>query len=150
MTHTEKPTVAALVEDVLRHNRWRRGDDSLAMPDPKSVGETLDAVCETLLKLERERDHWKRNHDNQVELKRIIAARPDLHDRAPLVERLVKERNDAQQSLVMLAVFRGCMATGTIPAADSACARNVCELLTLLDPTGTLAPEQTETEPPKI
>ena len=50
-------------------------------------------LCE---KLERERNEWKANHDNQVALKRIIAARPDLKDRAPMVEKLMAERNRAQ------------------------------------------------------
>lgn len=43
-----------------------------------------------------ERDMWKANHDNQVAIKRIIAARPDLKDRAPMVEKLMAERNRAQ------------------------------------------------------
>jgi hypothetical protein len=51
---------------------------------------------------EREIEAWKANHDNQVELKRIIAARPDLAERAPMVERLVSERNAALKSLAEL------------------------------------------------
>lgn len=47
-------------------------------------------------KLERERNAWKANHDNQVAIKRIIAARPDLQERAPMVEKLMAERNRAQ------------------------------------------------------
>lgn len=43
-----------------------------------------------------DRDRWKAAHDNQVTLKRIIAARPDLKDRAPMVEKLMAERNRAQ------------------------------------------------------
>jgi hypothetical protein len=50
-------------------------------------------LCE---KLERESNEWKANHDNQVALKRIIAARSDLKDRAPMVEKLMDERNRAQ------------------------------------------------------
>lgn len=46
--------------------------------------------------LEREVTAWKANHDNQVALKRIIASRPDLKERAPLVEKLMAERNRAQ------------------------------------------------------
>lgn len=41
----------------------------------------------------------------------------------------------------MLAVFRGCMVTRTLPTSDSPCARKVCELLTTLDPAGELAPD---------
>ena len=43
-----------------------------------------------------DRDMWKANHENQVEIKRIIAARPDLKERAPMVEKLMAERNRAQ------------------------------------------------------
>lgn len=43
-----------------------------------------------------DRDRWKSNHDNQVAIKRVIAARPDLKDRAPMVEKLMAERNRAQ------------------------------------------------------
>lgn len=45
------------------------------------------------------------------------------------------------ECLVMLAVFRGCMVTRTLPTSASPCARKVCELLATLDPTGELAPD---------
>ena len=44
-------------------------------------------------KLERERDSWKKAHDNQVKLKRIISDRPDLKERAKLVAELIEERD---------------------------------------------------------
>tara|TARA_B110000495_G_C22774718_1_gene453296 strand:+ start:71 stop:322 length:252 start_codon:yes stop_codon:yes gene_type:complete len=46
-----------------------------------------------------ERDKWKAAHDNQVELKRIISARPDLGDRAILVEKLMQENADLLKKL---------------------------------------------------
>ena len=46
--------------------------------------------------MERGRNEWKSNHDNQVELKRIIAARPDLAERAQMVEKLMKEKQQAE------------------------------------------------------
>ncbi|MEI6655779.1 MAG: hypothetical protein WCP45_13525 [Verrucomicrobiota bacterium] len=49
-----------------------------------------------IIELSAARDEWKANHDNQVELKRIIAARPGLKERAPMVEKLMAERNRAQ------------------------------------------------------
>lgn len=52
----------------------------------REIGEAVET-------LKRQRDEWKANHDNQVELKRIITSRPDLKERAPLVERLASERN---------------------------------------------------------
>ena len=68
---------------------------------------TIDGLEEARLrrralfeKLERERDMWKANHDNQVAIKRIIAARPDLKDRAPMVEKLMAERNRAQANSI--------------------------------------------------
>ena len=50
-------------------------------------------------KLERERDEWKAAHDNQAKLKRIISDRPDLKERAKLVEELIKERDEARFDL---------------------------------------------------
>jgi hypothetical protein len=50
-------------------------------------------------KLERERDEWKAAHDNQAKLKRIISDRPDLKERAKLVEELIKERDEARSDL---------------------------------------------------
>ena len=44
----------------------------------------------------RDRDGWKASHDNQVELKRIISARPDLAERAPMVEKLMEEKRQAE------------------------------------------------------
>ena len=46
---------------------------------------------------------WKDNHDNQVELKRIIAGRPDLAERAPLVEKLKRELDNARLRLSAIA-----------------------------------------------
>lgn len=87
------------------------------MESPKAIGDALDAVCDTLdqhaneiqgwqnkwecavemaARAEVDRDMWKANHDNQVAIKRIIAARPDLEDRAQMVEKLMAERNRAQ------------------------------------------------------
>lgn len=55
-----------------------------------------ECAVEMAARAEVERDMWKANHDNQVAIKRIIAARPDLKDRAPMVEKLMAERNRAQ------------------------------------------------------
>ena len=53
----------------------------------------------------RDRDGWKASHDNQVELKRIIAARPDLAERSPMVEKLVSERNEARAETIRTREF---------------------------------------------
>lgn len=39
---------------------------------------------------------WKSNHDNQVAIKRIISERPDLKEKAPLVEKLAADKNNAE------------------------------------------------------
>lgn len=86
-------------------------DDSPQEPEKSKCGTTHYAGCscheqgwdnkwkaaiELAARATVERDMWKANHDNQVEIKRIIAARPDLKDRAPMVEKLMSERNRAQ------------------------------------------------------
>ena len=55
-----------------------------------------EIAVELAARAEFERDQWRANHDNQRDLKRIIASRPHLKDRAPRVEKLMAERNRAQ------------------------------------------------------
>ena len=43
-------------------NAWRRGNDA-PQPDPKTVGEDIDSICDLAHRLERERDSWKTAHD---------------------------------------------------------------------------------------
>ena len=42
-----------LVEFLRRHNRWRRGDESLTMEDPAMIGNALDMACDTIESQER-------------------------------------------------------------------------------------------------
>jgi hypothetical protein len=37
-------------------NRWRRGDETLEQPCPEVVGEAINAACDQIERLERERD----------------------------------------------------------------------------------------------
>ena len=56
-------------------------------------------IIRRINKLERERNEWKANHDNHdnhVELKRIISDRPDMAERAPMVEKLMEEKQQAE------------------------------------------------------
>lgn len=48
-----------------------------------------------LASVERERDKWKANHDNQVKLRRALMDRPDLAERAKLVQKLSSELDAA-------------------------------------------------------
>jgi hypothetical protein len=37
-------------------NRWRRGDKNLEQPCPRVVGEMIDAACDEIERLQRDRD----------------------------------------------------------------------------------------------
>lgn len=45
------------VHEVIRilqqHNKWRRGDDSSDMEDPKRLGEAIDVAISELLKIKK-------------------------------------------------------------------------------------------------
>ncbi len=61
---------------------------------------TLQHYCDMAdlaRKLERERDMWKANHDNQVELKRTLMDRPDLGERAKRMQELIAERDQLRK-----------------------------------------------------
>jgi hypothetical protein len=46
------------IQTLKRFNAWRRGDDVIEQPNPKAVGQAIDAVIEHLAALERDRDDW--------------------------------------------------------------------------------------------
>jgi chromosome segregation ATPase len=52
-----------------------------------------------LAEAREDRDVWKANHDNQVALNRLLRDRPDLGERAKLVDELIQERDTAQKAL---------------------------------------------------
>ena len=81
------------------------------------------AVESTRAKAEAEM--WKSNHDNQVELKRIISERPDLAERATLVEKLIKHRDELLKAVhekmgraAFMEFFRDDELLGTLMDAD--------------------------------
>jgi len=51
------------IQTLKRFNAWRRGDDVIEQPNPKAVGQAIDAVIEHLAALERDRDEWKAEAD---------------------------------------------------------------------------------------
>ena len=86
-------------EEVARESALYAGEiwrllDACGVGPPPSPGMRAPGAEPTAMMADR--DRWKANHDNQVAIKRIIAARPDLKDRAPMVEKLMAERNRAQ------------------------------------------------------
>ena len=36
------------LELLQRHNRWRRGDDSVEMADPRALGHAIDVACRVI------------------------------------------------------------------------------------------------------
>lgn len=63
MSETDTPgmNTQETIEFVRNFNRWRRGDESLDMPNPQRVGEALDDLCDLAEKLERERNELLRD-----------------------------------------------------------------------------------------
>ena len=51
----------------------------------------IDPYIKRIREVEAERDQWKANHDNQVELKRALMDRPDLGDRAVTVQKITAQ-----------------------------------------------------------
>lgn len=48
-----------------RHNRWRRGDDSVEMEDPRALGIAIDVACRVLaehIEKEKTNDSTNRPH----------------------------------------------------------------------------------------
>jgi hypothetical protein len=45
------------------------------------------------IRVGEQRDKWKASHDNQVELNRLLRDRPDLKERAALVDKLITQRD---------------------------------------------------------
>ena len=45
-----------IVQFLRTFNRWRRGDANLEQPCPSVVGQMIDAVCDELETLKRQRD----------------------------------------------------------------------------------------------
>ena len=62
-----------------------------------------DNVQEAYAQLRAERDMWKSNHDNQVAIKRAVLDRPDLKERATLVQALISERDQLRADNAVLA-----------------------------------------------
>jgi acetate kinase len=69
-----------------------------------NVSITTKEGCETIApdfarQLERELNHWKANHDNQVKIKSTLIERPDLGDRASKIQKLIEENSIMREAL---------------------------------------------------
>ncbi|MEN7429207.1 hypothetical protein VA599_00530 [Chromobacterium sp. TRC.1.1.SA] len=60
------------------------------------AGDEYQRMAARITELERERDHWKANHDNQVQRARILVERPDMPlERVRAFERYAELERDA-------------------------------------------------------
>lgn len=53
------------LELLQRHNRWRRGDNSIEMADPRALGHAIDVACRVLaehIEKEKTNDNTDRPH----------------------------------------------------------------------------------------
>jgi len=81
------------------------GREALAAPSPNTVAE-----------LRKERDMWKANHDNQVQMRRTLMDRPDLKERAKLVQELIAERDELR---ALFPAILSALGNGSACAADA-------------------------------
>lgn len=47
-------TIEEIVDFLANYNKWRRGDDTIPMPDPNELGEVIDQAITLLLEWEAE------------------------------------------------------------------------------------------------
>lgn len=53
------------LELLQKHNRWRRGDNSIEMADPRAIGHAIDVACRVLaehIEKEKTNDSANRPH----------------------------------------------------------------------------------------
>jgi len=66
--------------------------------DLNEAVEQRDRLKHELAEMLQQRDEWKANHDNQVAINRILRDRPDIGDRAKLVDELIQQRDQAEET----------------------------------------------------
>ena len=82
-----------IVAKLREYNRWRRGDEGIAQPDPGEIGKCIDAICDMVGQLERERDEALMDRGNGN-----IATMTINH-----YERILRERDMAEDERIDLA-----------------------------------------------
>jgi hypothetical protein len=67
----------------------------------------LEPPWEVFARVKSERDKWKANHDNQVAINRLLRDRPDMGDRAKLVDELIQQRDRLAEAIrIIMADYR--------------------------------------------
>ena len=88
-----------------KYNKWRRGDNRLKAPDPKSLGELIDSAADRLDVLEREHalffDNW---HEERRRREKLLCAVQHCY------EMLLAERDKNAALFQAEDILRGAMA----------------------------------------
>lgn len=79
---------AALVSMTEDRDSWRERSHQISQQ--ARLSDYYKQQFARILELEKSRDMWKANHDNQVKLKNQLMDRPDLKDRAESILKLNK------------------------------------------------------------
>jgi len=87
------------IQTLKRFNAWRRGDDVIEQPNPKEVGQAIDAVIEYLAALQRDRDDWK--VEAQLLRDELKIADKAIEDNTSMIFKLMDEnrKSSAQISI---------------------------------------------------
>lgn len=67
-----------------------------------SIDDMIPVPVRFLKELATEAEKWKNNHDNQIRIKRTLMNRPDLKERAVLVQELFAEINNLRAKIEFL------------------------------------------------
>jgi chromosome segregation ATPase len=68
------------IQTLQRFNAWRRGDDVIEQPEPRAIGQAIDAVLDHISELDKDRDDWKTEAEiwkNECKILRIELKKAD-------------------------------------------------------------------------
>jgi hypothetical protein len=138
-----KSTVMELKDAILTlrgYNTWRRGDENYTQPDPRVIGEAIDAVVDGYEALLRERDEWKakfiqQNKDLGCELMdpngTIWDYAKKVQSEILTVTKVLDEARGQRDRLAEALQKIRCLCRQEIPDLDCYC--RDCEMLNTID-----------------
>ena len=88
--------MSEIVAKLREYNRWRRGDEGIAQPDPGEIGKCIDAICDLVGQFERERDMAE---DERIDLAKQLRSEQERHAVCQ------NERDEARREVCDLKTF---------------------------------------------